>query len=96
MGMMSPPLMSSGAFDNSSFACFFSLLRDKFRLSIDYKMSLEELEDAVTEWENLVIFSIFSNQNTQCLVSRKLANKNGSEYTFQLFINLYHTENRVT
>ena len=52
--MMSPPLMSTAAFDNPNFACFFSLLRDKFRLSIDYKMSIEELEEVVAEWENLV------------------------------------------
>ena len=54
IGMMSPPLMSTAAFDNPNFACFFSLLRDKFRLSIDYKMSIEELEEVVAEWENLV------------------------------------------
>jgi len=53
--MMSPPLSSSSVstFENNV-ACFFSLLRDKFRQSIDYKMKVDELEEAVAEWENLV------------------------------------------
>jgi hypothetical protein len=45
---MSPPLTSE------SCACFFSLLRDKFRSSLDYKMNVEELEEVVAEWESLV------------------------------------------
>ena len=53
---MSPPLTSSSvsAFENNVVACFFSLLRDKFRQSLDYKVKVDELEEAVAEWENLV------------------------------------------
>jgi hypothetical protein len=51
---MSPPLASSATFDNSNVGCFFSLLRDKFRLSLDYKLKVDEIEEAVAEWETLV------------------------------------------
>ena len=53
---MSPPLTSSSvsAFENNVVTCFFSLLRDKFRQSLDYKVKVDELEEAVAEWENLV------------------------------------------
>ena len=47
-GLLSPPLTSENC------ACFFSLLRDKFRSSLDYKMNVEELEETVADWESLV------------------------------------------
>ena len=54
MGLMSPPL-SSIVESNNCFACFFSLLREKFRSSLDYKMTVEELEEAVADWESQVV-----------------------------------------
>ena len=50
---MSPPL-SSIVESNNCFACFFSLLREKFRSSLDYKMTVDELEEAVADWESQV------------------------------------------
>ena len=52
IGLMSPPLTSDRSV--TSHACFFSLLRDKFRSSLDYKMSVADLEEAVSDWENQV------------------------------------------
>ena len=53
MGLMSPPL-SSIVESNNCFACFFSLLREKFRSSLDFKMTVDELEEAVADWESQV------------------------------------------
>ncbi len=61
VGLMSPPL-SSMVESNNCFACFFSLLREKFRSSLDYKMTVDELEEAVADWESQVYIAKF-NQN---------------------------------
>jgi hypothetical protein len=50
-GLLSPLLPTT---DRSHCACFFSLLRDKFRASPDYKMTVAQLEEAVADWETLV------------------------------------------
>jgi hypothetical protein len=57
VGLMSPPL-SSMVESNNCFACFFSLLREKFRSSLDYKMTVEELEEAVADWESQVVIKM--------------------------------------